>query len=284
MEEFTGGLTASEEKFFESGGETEIDEVQEEQSTDESPSNTAESEVKEVVEEKPRQDERKVPLAALHQSRQELKEAKAKMEKMEAIFQRFQQDQRAAQEPQLPSREENPVGYFETKIEQLQREQREFQQQQKEYVEREQAKQQEHHFYNAVKSVESEFASKTPDYFEAAEFLKQQIANDLYNRGTDESEIQGAVTQQMQIMIAQAANVGINPAQLAYDMARTRGFKGKQAAATGAVDKIDSINKGQKVAKSLSSTSGKSSHEITLESMLEMDDEELEKHWKKSKY
>lgn len=286
------GLTPSETAFFESGGETAPETVE---STS---SETTENESQEVKNESSTEDtavetkapeqkqEKTVPLAALHQARSEIKEMREKYAKMEQVFQRFAQMQEHAEQPKLPSLEENPVAYFEARNQQLEQTIHQLKETQQQFEARQAQEAQEAQFRYAVQAVESEFAKANPDYADAIYHLRSQIYQDALNRGATPQEAEASLMQQMHVMIINAAQVGINPAKMVYHMAQVRGFKSKQAEpqrqeqhAQSSAEKIASINKGQAAAKSLSSTGGKGKAELTLEAMAEMDDDELAKHW-----
>lgn len=287
------GLTPSETAFFESGGETapesvestssettenESQEVQNESSTEDAAVETK------APEQKQEKQEKTVPLAALHQARSEIKEMREKYAKMEQVFQRFAQMQEQAEQPKLPSLEENPVAYFEARNQQLEQTIHQLKETQQQFEARQAQEAQEAQFRYAVQAVEAEFAKTNPDYPDATHYLRSEIYQDALNRGATPQEAEASLLQQMRVMIVNAAQVGINPAQMVYHMAQARGFKTKQVEAPkqeqqSPSEKIASINKGQAAAKSLSSTGGKGKAELTLEAMAEMDDDELAKHW-----
>ena len=308
MEE-TSGLSPAETAYFESGGQTNPESVEStssettESSSQETQSSTqtsgeeqTQTEVKQETKPEPQQKQEKtVPLAALHQARAEMKELKAQKERMEQLFQQLvqerQQTGRQQEQPQIPSLETDPVNHFAYKNQLLERqlaEERQHREQwQRDWEQRQQQTIQEQQFRSHVARLENEFASNTPDYQDATNYLKQSIANDLEMRGVDPADIPAYINQQIHVMTVQAIQTGMNPAQLAYHMAQARGFRppvkeqpqNTQKQVTNE-EKIANINKGQSAAKSLSATGGKGKPDLTLESLAEMDADDLEKHWK----
>lgn len=265
-------LSSSETEFFESGGETEIEspEVEVEESSN-VVENVTQEEVKLEVEQ-PR--EKMVPHAALHQARMEIKEMKEWKAQQERILQEIQ----ARMNPQAPPPEVDtqPVDYFLYENQQIKQSVQQVQQQLQEKQNQENERAQDANIRRELANIEAEFVSKTPDYMESAAYLKQQVANDLYNRGVSQEDLGRAVDEQMKAMVLQSANMGANPAEFAYNLAKSRGFKSKPSIDTS---KIASIQKGQVAAKSLSSATGSSKGEITLEAMAEMSDADLADNW-----
>lgn len=252
-------------------------------------------------EQKPKQQQEKtVPLAALHQARAEIRETKERFTQleqrnaqMERVFQQFMAQQEQAQAPQIPAADADPIAHFtmtqqqlQNQIQhlqqQLQAQGQQTQQQWQEHQQQQQVAQQQQQFVNRVNHSVNEFKQTHADFDEASNYLKEQLANDLALQGVE--NVNAAVDQQIVALVHSAMNVGLSPAQLAYQMAMSRGYKQKQAAPAAPAGqdnagKIAQINKGQAAAKSLSSTGGKGKAELTLEAMAEMSDEELSKQW-----
>ena len=200
------------------------------------------------------------------------------MKEWKAHQERILQEIQARMNPPspLPSIDTEPVDYFLHKNQQLEQSLQQVQQQFQEQQNQQQSQAQDANLRRELASIEAEFVSKTPDYMESANYLKQQVANDLYNRGVSQEDLGRAVDEQMKAMVLQSANMGANPAEFAYNLAKSRGFKSKPVIDTS---KIASIQKGQVAAKSLSSATGKVKGELTMESMAEMSDDELSEHW-----
>lgn len=297
--EETSGMTPSEMAFFENGGQSEPDDVgstneeqvteevtndsnaiaQEEQVLDDTKTQEVNQKQEVKQEAKP---EKQVPLAALHQARMELKELKEKNAQMEKMFQEWQKQKQEAEAPQIPTLETDPLGHVLTKQQQLEQHLYQLKQEQAAFEQRQAEAAREAQFVRGVQALEAEFAKDHKDYHEATDFLKSQIASDLEMQGATPQEINTAIAEQMRVLVVQAANVGINPAQLVYNIAQAKGFAPKQTQQVNQqvpIDKIAQINKGQLAAKSLSNTQGKVKHELTLNEMASMDDAELEKNW-----
>lgn len=316
MADDVSALTPGEQAYFESGGQADPESgelASEEESSQSSKAESKSVEKSTAVDEPASTDTKQqkaaekpaptVPLAALHQARMEIKETKEKFaaleqkaQRMEQIYQQLAEErQRAAQAanaPQIPALDVDPVAHFAAKTQQLEQyivqlhqtmqEQNTMSQQQWQQHQQaqQQAMQQQQFVQNVERSI-NEYKKTTPDFDVAADFLKAQIADDLTNQGV--MDVQAGVNSQLMAIINSAQAAGMNPAHLAYQMAIGRGYTSQQQKATASsqanTDKIAQINKGQAAAKSLSSTGGKANGELTLEAMAEMDDDELAKHW-----
>lgn len=276
-------LTPSEEAYFSSGGESDPEVVVAE------PAEPASEPVAEAVpaasepaaESKP---EKTVPLAALHQARQENKEMRARVERMEQTFAELQRRAQQQAQPEVPDKDVDPVGYFLHENEQLRQRLDQVAQSQTQWEQQQQREAQNQQFFNNVRNIEQQFQAATPDYEQASKYLRDAVYQDFINRGADQNEAQHAMTNQMITMVSQAMQMGVNPAMLGYQMAQARGWKSPQAAAPVIpaqtnTEKISQINKGQAAAKSLSATGGKAKAELTLESLAEMDDDDFEANW-----
>jgi hypothetical protein len=311
------GLTPSEQAFFESGGQTApdavettsseatenesqvtqdsgVEQTQQTQQTEQAQAESAQqtTEQKQDKQDKP---EKMVSIHALHQARMENKEMRQKLENMERTFQEFQK-RFAPPEPQIPTVDVDPIAHFQARTQQLEQTIQEMNKRLESGDHEQRQREQQSQFARQVYTLESQFKAQTPDYDEATLFLKQGMYNDLLNRGALPDEIPAMIDNQIGAMARQMLQVGMNPAQVAYHMAQSRGFKSKSAQEAEQrqaqeqaqqraqqqqqnQQKIESINKGQSAAKSLSSTGGQGKGELTLEALAEMDADELDKHW-----
>lgn len=126
-----------------------------------------------------------------------------------------------------------------------------------------------------------EFQKTTPDFRPAYDFLLNSRAAELRAIGYDTPETLHQALVADEFAIAQMAmERGKSPAQMLYDLANQRGYK-KPAAAnpdTGAAaEKLATIERGQAAHKSLSNTGGSSGdQEMTAEALIAMPAAEFE--------
>ncbi len=280
MEE-NSGLTPSEEAAFENGGTTDPESGDAVDDEVESTGGEAENTPKESAPAEPAPKVKMVPHAALHEARMEAKETRERMAKMEQTFQQIQQRIQQQNQPQIPDINDDAVGHFVAKQQQLEQQQQQIVQYQQQQFEQQQAQQQENNFRNQLSSIESQFAQSNPDYSQASDFLRTSIQKDFEMMGMTAQAASAATYNQLKFMIIQAAEAGNNPAEQAYAVAKARGYGRQENTGNAALNKIANIKNGQNAAKSLSGTSGKGESGITLEALAEMDADELEKNWHK---
>ena len=185
--------------------------------------------------------------------------------------------------PEIPDINTDPIGHFQAKqaiLEKQLEEARGFQQKQVQMTEQQQHLQK---IGAEVSRLEQEFAKVTPDYTQAQQHL--------FNTWAAEAQLLGAQPEEaikfwsMQI-VQRAAQQGKNPAQVAYEMAKQRGYAGAQPKAPTQTQQptgpnLDTIQRGLAASKSTSAAPGKAppSGTPTIEALLQMDDEDFAKQY-----
>lgn len=132
-------------------------------------------------------------------------------------------------------------------------------------------------------SQEGTFKKETPDYDDALSHLRRTRIGELKSVwGMSDAQVnQQMINEERQLLMA-AARMGKNPAELAYQSAKERGYQKKEAKASAEdmSKKLDVIEEGQKASRSLSSVGGKAAGgELSIEQVLKMPDDEFEA-WK----
>ena len=110
---------------------------------------------------------------------------------------------------------------------------------------------------------EAEFREETPDYDDAVKYLRENRVKELILFGYPENEAINLFAQEVFATLRDTKQRGLNPAQVAYGLAKQRGYAGKVAGAT----MLDTIAKGQSAAKTLSGGGGKGNGELTVEAV-----------------
>lgn len=211
----------------------------------------------EVQEGDQRQRESKVPHAALHAERENHKQTKAALQAAQEQLQRIAEMrarimQAKPEEPGQTQAEDDPTGvkYLATQLEQLRGT----------VHQREQADQsaalesREHQVLSSqLVQSEAEFRQQTPDYDQAASYLANARAAELQMYGLQPHEIQQQLQEEVLEITRSAITMGRSPAELAYAIAKTRGYSGQQQNSGQAM--LDAIAQGQK-SRSLSSARG----------------------------
>jgi hypothetical protein len=236
------------------------------------------------AEPEPAEAERKnVPLAVLREEREKRQEIQNKLEEtrrtmaqMEGRFQQLvqglqQQGQQQQPQPQAPTPDEDPIG--------LLRQMAAEREQTRQASAQQQAKAQ---FEQHVGALEAQYMQANPDYREAAEFLQTRRLADLEAMGiADPHRRHAALYEETVGLAANAIASGKNPAEVAFNLARTWGFQPKaqrQEQTVGAAEqKIEAAQRGQAASRSLSSGGGSSPQGLTLEAVANLSDEEFSK-------
>lgn len=221
-----------------------------------------------------------VPLAALHEERNRRRELQQRIETLQA-----QQEQRdriieqrlaaltQAQQPQPPAFDENPAEHLRHQLQAVQQGQQATAQQIQQWQQAQQAEQQRQALAQRVTADETDFQQQAPDYFDAVKHLAQVRVRELVAFGHDvESARQQSVQELQQHAYWCAAN-GKNPASIAYELAKARGFSGKPAAPSAA-ESFQVQKRGVAAARSLGS-GGAASGKPSVEALLSMSDEDF---------
>ena len=185
--------------------------------------------------------------------------------------------------PEIPDINTDPIGHFQTKqaiLEKQLEEARGFQQQQVQMT------QQQAHLQKIgaeVSRLEQEFAKVTPDYTQAQQHLFESWAQEARVIGRQPEE---AIKFWSMQIVQHAAQQNKNPAQVAYEMAKQRGYTGAQPKPQAQTQQpqgpnLDTIQRGLAASKSTSAAPGKAppSGTPTIEALLQMDDEDFAKQY-----
>lgn len=238
---------------------------------------------------------RKAALKALREERDEARRAQQAMEaryaadmaklneRLAVIAQQTTQRQEQPKAPEIPDINTDPIGHFQAKqayLEEQLREARGFQQQQVQMTQQQQHLQK---IGAEVSRLEQEFTKVTPDYPQAQQHLFNTWAREAQVLGVSPEE---AVRFYSMQIVQRAAQQNKNPAQVAYELAKERGYAGAQpkpqaqpTQPTG--PNLDTIQKGIAASKSTSVAPGKAppSGTPTIEALLAMDDEDFAKNY-----
>lgn len=277
-EENNGGLTAAEQAYFESGGETPVVEPATQEPTIETPA----PEATQVTEEQPTQstdrDEkgRFVPHQALHAEREEHKKTKAALEEIQRnqailndrwntlLSSRQQQEQPKEESPPDPN--EDFIGFMQYQAKKTQEIQQRLDTEAAQRDQQSQAQRQEQLVWDTWQSSVTQAKATTPDFDQAAGFLSQMRDNQLQalsavdprfaNPQARVAQINGELRQ---IIIAAKQN-GQDPAAAVYQIANSYGYKPTGAEPANpqqeTIDKIAKIDEAQRASKTLSASNG----------------------------
>src|SRR5215813_9712887 len=128
---------------------------------------------------------------------------------------------------------------------------------------------------------EVEFKKATPDYDQALAHLRQARKAELAAWGMNEAQANFQLNNEELQLIARAAQLRRNPAEMAYTLAKQRGFAATPGTATNApttiAQQLDVIEQGQQAARSMSNVGGRANTggEMTLADLVRLPDAEF---------
>jgi hypothetical protein len=137
-----------------------------------------------------------------------------------------------------------------------------------------------------MQSSEAQFRVETPDYDDGIAHLVAARAAELAEYNVPAAQAQQIIAEEAVEIVRTAVQLGRNPAELAYAIAKSRGYRPTQAEQQqnggaqpngGAAATVEAIAKAQAASKSLGNGGGSSAHQLNAEAIGAMDDDEFER-------
>lgn len=254
--EALGTLDASEQAYFENGGETPIEEGS--TSTNEAEQTTATDQGSEQPEHKTEETSKEpktVPLAALHEERQRRREQAERLRALEEQTrvgnERLQQlaamvTQR--QQPQIPEFEQDPATNMNARLAQIEQMAQQQVRAQQEQAQRQAAM---NHLQAELSAQEQEYRQVNPDYDNAVKYLGEVEVRSLMALGYSQQAASQMVQNQFGAMAWELRRQGQDVPSRVYEFAKARGYA--QAPAVSPQDKISTAQKGVQASRTLGS-------------------------------
>ena len=236
---------------------------------EEAPEEAPEEESKETPEEASSPPSNYVPIAAMHEERDRRRDLQDRITRMETTFQHFVQQQQPPPQ-QLPEYDEDPEAHLLGRMEEMQGRLNQHDQiQQQRYVQEQQVDQ-ERQFYNGYAGTVDAFIPDHPDFKERYNFTVDAIDKDLEARGySDPVERSNLIKQEERALVQRAVQNGLNPAEVIYKYAESRGYM-----ADSQEDTIERLERGAAASTSLSGSRGRAPKNGSLESLSRLMDED----------
>lgn len=276
-EENTGGLTASEQAYFESGGTTEVVEsevtVTEPAAQVEAPQ-PGTTEQPELAAQERDEKGKFVPHGALHAEREEHKKTKAALEEIQrnqAVLNDRWNTLLAANKQQEQPKEDTPpdptediIGHLQWQAKQFEADKAERQKQTQEQQQREQATQQEQAIWSEWDSSVTQVKASIADFDDATGFLANLRDNQLKafasvdpNFGNQQTRV-AQINAELRQIILQAKQSGQDPAAVVYQLAQGYGYTNAKQPnpQQETIDKINMIDEAQRGSKTLAASNG----------------------------
>jgi hypothetical protein len=305
------------EKDVSDDGEAEVEAEGEAESANEEPPEAEKPEAEAEKADKPlpyeELDKRHKQLqGALGEERATRKQLAERTQQMEQVLRQVLADrQRAAQpqaeQPKVPTLDEDPIGFFQQKLAEQERVIQQLTQGTQQTVEQFQRQQHEQRFWGEVQRSEQEMRSANPDYDPAVTFLEDSRVKELelmipdtaqayaeqqgYNSPAD---LRAAVLNNDRITIArQALQMQMSPAELYYRIAQQRGYKAQAPAApqisrkaTAQATPITATKAGMAASKSLSGGGASSNNMMSADDLAQLyldDPDKADREFKRMK-
>lgn len=206
---------------------------------------------------------------------QEAAQIKANQRLLAAAMQQLQQQIAPQQQaPQVPEFDADPAGHLKYQVEtvkqtlaqlaQAQAQRQQFEQQQAAQAQAE----------AAVVNTEAAFVAKTPDYYEALDFMRGKLAQRFETLGVPKEHVQQAVANDLRMFGLRALQAGQNPAEKVFQLAKIEGYNGPAQANS---QKLSTIAQGQAASRGARSSAPASNGEMTLEAAAKLSYKELAK-------
>jgi hypothetical protein len=276
------------EKYFAEGEkeDTSVNEVKEVKSEGKP---SLEDNKSQVEEKKSPKEEKFVPYDALHEERmrrkerdQEVHQLRQSNEQLNQNFQRMLDRINQQNQPKPPSFEEDPLSalrYENNLIKQhLQQEHLSNQQRQQHEQQQDHIYQRQQQFIGRYQNDALEYAqSKAPDFKEAYAFLNNSYLKELTESGFTREEASRLLVENETAIVGKAYQIGINPAERMYNLAKLRGYQNDSNNSKKVEQKLNQLEKGVKESRSLNAPGGKSEGgPLTLEQLSHLSDDELD--------
>ncbi len=245
------------------------------------------------AEDKPKRDFEKAYHSERHK-RSELKERLAQVERQNQEIANYLQQmqtqqhvpQHVPQQPKVeaPNPDEDPLGYAQHQIKELQQRNSEYDEYlrevlRQEEIQKQQVQQQQQ--YNAMVSdyqqKGAEYASEHPDFNDAYQYFNEKRASALAERGYTRDQIVQAIRDEEIAVAADAYRRGVNPVELLHNVIRAEGWQPQ--AAQPKKSKLSKVEKGMKTSKRLPSSRGSSADKFDMHRIDEMTPREFDDYF-----
>lgn len=132
-----------------------------------------------------------------------------------------------------------------------------------------------------MQQSEARIRQDKPDYDAAIDYIVKARAGELALYGLTQPQIQQTISEEATDIIRSAVNQGRDPAELAYQLAQTRGYRPTETAQdqpkpNGAQAMLDAIEKAKTASKSLGSGGGSAARTLTAEAVAALSADEFD--------
>lgn len=215
-----------------------------------------------------------VPQQALHEAKLKGREAKAEAQLLRQRVEQMEREmtelrQKSQPQPQAPDPSVDPAAAILYQQQLTQKQIQELQQNRQQEIQQNQQRQQFESFVGAVRAKSAEYVQAVPEAEHAIDFLKKSRVDEYKAMGMSQTEAHQRMLRDEMDLSAWALQNGDNPAEVAHNMAKARGFVAPQK-------KLDMQKDGQG-ASMPSGGGGKSGGLPSYDTLLKMSSEDFAK-------
>lgn len=194
-------------------------------------------------------------------------------ERLAVLAQSYAPKAEAPPAPEIPDVNADPIGHFQAKDAQRERELNELREWKKSTAQTSEHADKLQRIGHEVNRLEAEFTRATPDYPAAQQHLFKTWEAEAAVAGVSVAE---AIRSRSWEIVQIAGRTGQNPADLAYKLAMARGYAKANGAGPRANPTIDTLARGVAASKSTSAAPGQAAPGVpTIDALLKMDDDEF---------
>ncbi len=197
-----------------------------------------------------------------------------------------QQQVPAQQQESVPDPEEDPLGYQQYQIKQLEKTIVSHNKYLTQKHEHEQRSAQESAFNQAYANAAREFTTKTKDFMDAYKYITEARIEEHVAAGFSREKANLFLMDDEKMIVAQAFQDNVNPAERIYNLAKARGYTGATATNNKklAPKNLEDIKRGLNNSKSLKSGGGElPDKEAGIEDVGDMNFQEFDEFWARLK-
>lgn len=190
------------------------------------------------------------------------------------------QPQQAQPKVTIPDKEEDPMGYYSHQVSELNKTVNQQQDYLQKQAQQHQQSQQVNAFISEYKRSAEEYTQTQTDFLDAYRYLEKSRLDEYAAAGYKPQEAVALLQEDEMAIAARAFQAGVNPAERIYAAAKSRGYSIQLESPS----KLENVEKGLKVSKSLSSSKAKNiNRALDVSAIDSMSDTEFDNYFSKVK-
>lgn len=213
-----------------------------------------------------------------HSERRRAREAEERNRELEARLARLEGGSKIEDDPfdlsKAPDPVQDPIGALEFQQRAIAAYAKRVQEEQRQGQQQTAQERQFQQINTRMTEHEADFRELNPDYDDAAKHFREARTLELQEQGYEGDELTQALRTELVGLVARTLQSGKDPAEVVYKLAKNRGFgtQARKEVVDTPSKKLQTIERGQKASRSLSTMSGKTGDgELSVESINKLD-------------